>query len=391
MVFNHSILDNILRQLATAKTPQIISTYLREQHQINDRILSESYEVKLSLDGHITQRLISAGRKIAFITDTGKLLLANGGYTKQMEENMTGLKKTISEYLKKQIQIGEILLREAHTLSKSKDLNNLEPSYEAWNARNKLILEHSFTREARQHILQYPSEQLGSNALTEPGTFEGRRGALLTNIPRQKRSLELTLNAIPNTDSKYLLPIDETLAELDSVETNNSQNNLTEMKKIFLSHASEDKVIAKHFKDLLETIGVRPEQIFFSSEAGYGIKLGGDLFSSLKKELSQESVVIFVYSDNFFTSPISMCEMGATWMLTKTHIPVLIPPFDFTKVKGVFPTSIGLMINDKHQLNQLKSQIEDEFGLKPRPLSSWEEKRDKYIEDIAKFLPSTTP
>lgn len=167
----------------------------------------------------------------------------------------------------------------------------------------------------------------------------------------------------------------------DELEIQNTQTK-THMKKIFLSHSSQDKALGDLLVDLLLAIGVKEKEIFYSSSTVHGVKLGLNIFDELKKTLDLEALVLFMFSDNFFKSHVSLCEMGATWIKTHKHVPILIPPCDFSNVKGVFPNSLGLKINDKEQLNNLKIEVEKEFNLDPIHPTTWERKRDKFLVEV---------
>jgi len=92
---------------------------------------------------------------------------------------------------------------------------------------------------------------------------------------------------------------------------------------------------------------------------------------------------MFILSRNFYESPVCLCEMGATWVLANEHIPVLVPPLDYSDVKGVIPLTQGLKINDPLKLNSLKTKIEKLFTIeKPLSFSTWERKRDRILSRI---------
>lgn len=154
------------------------------------------------------------------------------------------------------------------------------------------------------------------------------------------------------------------------------------MKKIFISHSSIDSPIVGELINLIESVGIKSEQIFCSSFEGYGFELGEDFLERLKKELNEEILAFFILTPKFYKSPISLCEMGAIWIKTNKHIPILIPPFDFKDIKGVFPVSQGMKINDKNKLNTLKETLENDFSLTPLKTTIWEKKRDKFLTDI---------
>lgn len=172
--------------------------------------------------------------------------------------------------------------------------------------------------------------------------------------------------------------------DTNSVDDKNSNNDIM---KIFISHSSKDVNIVEEFVDLLETIGLDSNQIFCSSLSGYGIPLGENFIERLKTELSAtDSMVIFMLSENFYKSPACMCEMGATWIQSKEHIPVLIPPFSFEDIDGTLKLTQGFMINDSMKWNEFKDKIIQTFGLEDLSDSVWERKRDRAIARINEFV-----
>lgn len=172
-------------------------------------------------------------------------------------------------------------------------------------------------------------------------------------------------------------------------EPEEEKNDKIEIKdktvnKVFISHSSSDSTIVEEMIEILETVGLRSEQIFCSSFEGYGIDLGENFLERIKTELDSNVLVIFILSRNFYASPISLCEMGATWIKTREHIPVLIPPFDYKDIEGVIPLTQGFKINEPLKLNLFKQKIEELFGLDPIDFSTWERKRDRILGRIEK-------
>ncbi|TON15932.1 hypothetical protein CGH62_27000, partial [Vibrio parahaemolyticus] len=113
--------------------------------------------------------------------------------------------------------------------------------------------------------------------------------------------------------------------------------------------------------ELLEAIGVESNQIFCTSFEGYGIELGENFLDAIKNELSSDSMVLFVLSENFYASPVCMCEMGAAWVLSKEHIPLVVPPLSYSDIKGVLPLTQGMVLTDTMKLNSFKEKIEKTF------------------------------
>jgi len=165
------------------------------------------------------------------------------------------------------------------------------------------------------------------------------------------------------------------------VHKNNNYN------KLFISHAKEDEVIVGEIINLLEAMGLTPSQIFCSSIEGYGVPLGKDFLDTLKKEISNNVLVLFILTNNFYESPFCLCEMGASWVLTNEQIPIIIPPFTFDDIEGVLPKNTqGLPINNGLKLNSLREKIIETFNLPQQTMSIWERKRDLSIDIINNLI-----
>ena len=205
-----------------------------------------------------------------------------------------------------------------------------------------------------------------------PGIMVGGRDYSQEHMACFNRDFEQTVKLIELLKSDF-----ECNSAEEVYETEQSIN------KIFISHSSKDVKVVEEFVDLLETIGLDSNQIFCSSLSGYGIPLGENFIEKLKTELSLSgSMVIFMLSENFYKSPVCMCEMGATWIQSKEHIPVLIPPFKFEEIDGTLKLTQGFMINDSMKWNEFKDKILQTFGLEDLSDSVWERKRDRTIGRI---------
>lgn len=175
------------------------------------------------------------------------------------------------------------------------------------------------------------------------------------------------------------------------MQVNNKKPMELGYEKIFISHSSLDIPVVEKVIDLLEAIGVPSNKIFCSSFEGYGIKLGSDFLEVIKNQLDNNVLVLFILSSNFYSSVISLCEMGATWLKTNKHIPILIPPFEYHDIKGVIPTTQGMKINEKDKLNSLKDIVVEFFGIETPNTSVWERKRDNLLKEVKKILDTGIP
>ncbi|WP_273977287.1 toll/interleukin-1 receptor domain-containing protein [Vibrio parahaemolyticus] len=159
------------------------------------------------------------------------------------------------------------------------------------------------------------------------------------------------------------------------------------INKIFISHASKDADVVEEIIELLEAIGVESNQIFCTSFEGYGIDLGENFLDAIKTELSSDSMVLFLLSENFYKSPVCMCEMGAAWVLSKEHIPIVVPPLTYSDIQGVLPLTQGMLLTDSLKLNSFKEKIEKTFNItNGLSFSTRERKRDRVCSRLEKIL-----
>ncbi|WP_298419774.1 TIR domain-containing protein [uncultured Kordia sp.] len=159
-------------------------------------------------------------------------------------------------------------------------------------------------------------------------------------------------------------------------------SNKQKVKKIFISHDDKDKQVVESFIQLLQGIGINPENIFCSSLEGYGTPLGNNTDEDIKTRLTDDVLVLFMISNHFYNSNECMIQMGAAWALTKDQISVAIPPFKLEEMKGVFQKFQAIRIDQEKQLDLLKETLEHKFGLKTQKHLHWEPKRNMILRDI---------
>lgn len=159
--------------------------------------------------------------------------------------------------------------------------------------------------------------------------------------------------------------------------------------KIFISHSSKDVAYVKKIVNLLDGMGLNQTQAFCSSQPGYGIPIDTDIFDYLRKQFLEHDLhVIFVHSDNYYKSSISLNEMGAAWVLRNEATSILLPGFEFEKMTGVVngeTISIKLDMPElelKDKLNQLYNKIVKEFDMTKKSDIIWEQKRDSFIKEV---------
>ena len=115
---------------------------------------------------------------------------------------------------------------------------------------------------------------------------------------------------------------------------------MSKKPKLFISHASSDKVYVQEIVSLLDDMGLTDEHIFCSSIPGYDIPVGKTIFQYLLEQFHEYDLhVIFVHSKNYYMRPVCLNEMGAAWALKSKYTSILLPTFDFSGMNGVVNNS----------------------------------------------------
>lgn len=162
------------------------------------------------------------------------------------------------------------------------------------------------------------------------------------------------------------------------------------MKKVFISHSSKDAEYVEAFVELLESMGLNEKQIVCSSVPPYCIPLGDKVYDWLASQFQKCDLhVVYVLSENYYSSVASMNEMGAAWVMKQKWTGILMPGFPFNKVDGcIDKTQISIELDDKdkrtlkYRLGELKDDLVSEFDLEDISGARWERKRDNFLERI---------
>lgn len=109
-------------------------------------------------------------------------------------------------------------------------------------------------------------------------------------------------------------------------------------RKVFISHSSLDKEKIDKLASSLKSLGC---DIFYSSDITTNkIKFGtyeGGIYGQIKKEISKSDVVLFMVSENFYSSIPSMIEIGIAYTLEKDMIPISFKSGNYKEdLKAIF-------------------------------------------------------
>ena len=99
--------------------------------------------------------------------------------------------------------------------------------------------------------------------------------------------------------------------------------------KIFISHSSKDKELVLMFVDLLvQGFHIDYDEIFCTSMDN-ALRVGEDFIKSIKENLYDSEIVLFLITQNYIDSKFCIMEMGAAWAFKDNIFPIIVPPLDY--------------------------------------------------------------
>lgn len=248
--------------------------------------------------------------------------------------------------------------------------NDFVDNYKRWNDRNKAIYRTSFSVAENIYYHEYESN-IWNSILTEDiiKTYKSEIKRLINHMRGDIERADLIKFIATEKDNKAIEP------------------NPKKTPMVFISHSSKDKQFAEALVVMLEDIGFDSTNLFCSSVDGYGVGLSKDIFETLRELFREHNLfVIFVHSPRYYTSPISLNEMGAAWVLRNDFCSFLTTDMDFSLMKGVVngsAISIKVDADDApSRLTELKDKLTQIFKLAQIDAIKWERKRNSFLNAV---------
>lgn len=141
---------------------------------------------------------------------------------------------------------------------------------------------------------------------------------------------------------------------------------------IFLSHRSDDKKYADALRNYIIGLGVKNEQLIYTSHPMHKIPLDVNIYDYLRDSFGRKIFVIILWSDKYLESPACLNEMGAAWVTLSDYTNIYVPNFSFGNPKyhecAVDTRKMGAVLNAdancKTSMIELKNKIQNLFNLK---------------------------
>lgn len=215
---------------------------------------------------------------------------------------------------------------------------------------------------------------------------------VFANTELQGSSMSEELNAMYKRRNNYLgtMAVERVLGILYAIQsTKHVEEKVGKSMKVFISHSSKDKAYGDCLIELLKGLGLKREEIIYTSNELYGIPLGKNIYSYLRENIDMEIHMIFLLSENYFSSVACLNEMGASWLAQKNHTIIGVPEFDFNMRQFneccLDSKEMGLLMNNYIRITEFKAIIESKFGKKIDDME-WQSLLEKYKNDIDSIL-----
>lgn len=156
--------------------------------------------------------------------------------------------------------------------------------------------------------------------------------------------------------------------------------------KIFISHSSKNKDYGNHLVELLRGLGIKENEIIFTSNVAYGIPVAKNIFNWLKSQIEEKPFVIYLLSKEYYESVACLNEMGAAWIVENEHAAIFTPNFNLSSKEfqngALDPREIGFKINDEDRIMSFIQMLSNNFEITGNPVIISQSVK-KFIRDIS--------
>jgi len=181
----------------------------------------------------------------------------------------------------------------------------------------------------------------------------------------------------PNEHKSNMNKINNYIAELENYDFETKKKVIKNKNEednpiIFLSHSSSDKKYGDIIESFLMGLGLKKEQLIYSSHPLHKIPLDSNIYEYLRKNINRDIFMIILWSDKYLESPACLNEMGAAWVVQCDYTNFYVPSFQFGNPKyhecAVDTRKMGSVLNGdencKQNMIEFKDKIINMFHLK---------------------------
>lgn len=177
------------------------------------------------------------------------------------------------------------------------------------------------------------------------------------------KELDSAIQIIPDD---YVIQAKE---EISDKQANLQNKNIKPI--IFISHSSSDKKYGDALRNFIIGLGVKDEQLIYTSYELNGIPMDKNIYDYLRENFDNKVFMIILWSNTYLESPACLNEMGAAWVTQSDYTNVYVPDFEFGNPKyhecAVDTRKMGAVLKNnghcKTKMIELKDKILKMFNL----------------------------
>jgi hypothetical protein len=153
--------------------------------------------------------------------------------------------------------------------------------------------------------------------------------------------------------------------------------------KIFISYSEADVKLAELIVNLiLSSIQLDDDQIRCTSVPGHQLPFGNNISQLLKDDIRLSPIIIALITETSLASNWVMFELGASWALNKTVIPIIGPSLTYKDLPGPLVANTCIQIGN----SDASSRIRDALSQIALELKIDEKTGGKSQSNLEKFL-----
>ncbi len=256
-----------------------------------------------------------------------------------------------------------------------KNVSSSSPEFQAWKSKTERFLIKSYGADSYE-VSEFKKMGFSLSIYTLNTPESAFVRACKEGLERAKAILSTYLEELEEDDSAIINDIVKNSKSFDPI--------------ILLSHRSTDKKYGDAIEKLLVSIGIKNEQLIYTSHPLHKIPLDNNIYDYLRESFGRRIFVIILWSNEYLDSPACLNEMGAMWVTKSDYTNVYVPTFDFTNPQyyqcAVDKNKMGVVLdgsdNCKAGIVELKNKIEDLFGLRVDE-TQWIYTLDQFMKDIS--------
>jgi hypothetical protein len=140
---------------------------------------------------------------------------------------------------------------------------------------------------------------------------------------------------------------------------------------IFLSHSSKDRAYADPIRNFIVGLGVKDEQLIYTSHVKHKIPFNIDVYPYLAEKIHDKCFMLIMWSKAYLDSLACICETGAAWISGCDYASLFIPPLSFSDERfrqaPIKQNKLNIVLNGdefcKENIIELGKAIQKTFGL----------------------------